>query len=296
MVYGHLSCKKLQKTYNIYFKFSVESGNITKNLDVSMLYNINRISLSIATSISILVGASLNNSSAQAFNIPLENASFEAPEQTVAPVPNAGFFDFETPLGWELYDPNSLIPDNASLETSFTGGLKPSAAFFANIPDGEQISTIYLITPGAGEVGLAQSSVTTIEPNTTYTLSAAVLNTPGLPGIAIFEGFPGYRLELLAGDTVIAVDDNTLAVDEGDFVTASVSYTTSKNDIYLGEALSLRLINLNLDNDSNPNGGNGIEVNFDNVILSATSVPESQSTLVYLLGGIALITVKKKVF
>ena len=262
-----------------------------------MLRKIKQVSFFVAASISILIGISTNNNSAQAFNISLENPSFEFPEQTTAPVPDAGFFDFETPPGWELYDPNGLIPpDNASLETSFTGGWQPSAAFFADIPDGEQIGTIFLVPSGAGEVGFAQSSIATIQPNTTYTLSAAVLNTPGLPGVQIFEGFPGYRLELLAGNTVIAADDNTVAVNEGEFETATVSYSSSNNNTFVGEALGIRLINSNLDNGSNPNGGNGVEVNFDNVIVSATSVPESQSIVSYLLLGMSLILMRKNLF
>lgn len=249
----------------------------------------------IATSVIISMGIILNNP-AQASNILLENSGFETPEQTNSPIPGAGFFDFETPPGWELYDPNNLIPDDASLATSFTGAWKPSAAFFPSIPEGDQIGSIFLDTSGAGEVGFAQNSVTTVKPNTTYTLSAAVLDTPDLPGAEVFAGFPGYKLELLAGNEVIAVDNNTVAINEGDFETATVSYTSSQDDIYIGEALSLRLINLNLENNSNPGGGNGIEVNFDNVQLSATSVPESQSLIGYLLLGISLISVRKKSF
>ena len=260
-----------------------------------MLSKSNIVNSLIATSVSISIGITLNNS-AQASNISLENSGFEAPEQTNSPIPGAGFFDFETPPGWELYDPNNLIPNDASLATSFTGGWKPSAAFFPSIPEGDQIGSIFLVPPGAGEVGFAQNSVTTIEPNTTYTLSAAVLDTPSLPGAEIFAGFPGYKLELLAGNEVIAVDNNTIMIGEGDFKTATVSYSSSKNDIYLGEALSLRLINLNLNNSSGFDGGNGVEVNFDNVQLSATSVPESQSVIGYLLLGISLILMRKKSF
>ncbi len=246
----------------------------------------NKVSSIIVTSISMCLGVSIQINPAQAFVISLENPGFEVPEQTNQPVPGAGFFDFDTPPGWNLYDPNNLIPEDASLATSFTGGWKPSDAFFATIPEGEQIASIFLVPPGAGEVGLAQNLGITIQPNTTYILSAAVLNTPALPGAELFEGFPGYRLELLAGNDVIATDNNTVVINEGSFETATVSYTSSKDDIYLGEALSVRLINPNLNDGNGFNGGNGVEVNFDNVELSASSVPEFTSIISLLTLGL----------
>lgn len=255
-----------------------------------------RVSSIILTAIAIYLGFNTGVKPVQAAVISLENPGFESPEQTIQQVPGAGFFDFDTPSGWDLYDPNNLIPDNASLETSFTGGWKPSEAFFPDIPEGDQIASIFLVPPGAGEVGLAQDSGIVIQPNTVYTLSVAILNTPALPGVEIFQGFPGYRLELLAGDNVIATDNNTLTISEGSFETARVSYTSSQDDVYLGEALSIRLINPNLDNGNGLNGGNGIEVNFDNVVLSSTSVPESTSNISFLfLGLIGTVSIRRVV-
>ena len=261
-----------------------------------MFGKFNRVNLIIATAIGIFLGVGTQTRSVLASTISLENSGFEIPEQTNALIPGVGFFDFETPPGWDLYDPNSLIPDDASLATSFTGGWKPSEAFFATIPEGEQIGSIFLVPPGAGEVGFAQNSGAIIQPETTYTLSAAVLDVPGLPGAEGFEGFPGYRLDLLAGDNVIATDNNSVVINEGGFETATLSYTSSSNDLYLGEALSIRLINLNLDDGNGFNDGNGIEVNFDDVRLTATSVSvsESRSIIGYLVLASVLIPIKKK--
>ncbi len=238
-------------------------------------------SLSVTIIALSLLTSGIQANSAQAAMITLENLGFESPEQTNEPAPGAGFFDFETPPGWTLYDPNGLIPEDASLDTSFTGGWKPSPAFFPIIPEGDQISSIFIAPPaaGTGEVGFFQSSGVTIEPNTNYMLSAAIGNTPSVSGSEIFIGFPGYRLELLAGNTVIATDNNTLVIGEGEFATATVSYSSSKDDIYLGESLGIRLINSNLDNNSGLDGGNGVEINFDNVQLTVTSVPEPTSIL-----------------
>jgi hapalindole H/12-epi-hapalindole U/12-epi-fischerindole U synthase len=244
----------------------------------------------------ICLGFIFQTHSANAAVIALENAGFELPEQTNEPIPGAGFFDFDTPSGWRLYDPNKLIPENAGLGTSFTGGWKPSRAFFSTIPEGNQIGSIFLVPAGAGEVGLSQNTSVTIQPETIYTLSAAILNTPALPGAEIFGGFPGYRLELLAGDTVIASDNNTLVIDEGGFETATISYRSSIDDPFLGETLSIRLVNPNLNNGSGVNGGNGVEVNFDNVWLTASTVPESTSVLsLFFIGTIGTIFYFKRI-
>lgn len=261
--------------------------------------NLNQSKL-IIFSIVTFFGIITTLNTAKAATISLENPSFEIPEQTNQPVPGAGFFDFTTPLGWNLYDPNSLIPENATLGTPFTGGWKPSELFFPNIPEGEQIASIFLVPPGGGEVGFVQNSGVLIEPKTEYILSVAVLNTPSVAGSEFFTGFPGYRLELLAGNTVISADNNSVVVEEGEFKQIDLSYISSEQNPYLGEELSIRLINLNLDNGSGLDNGNGIEVNFDNVQLQAnslndsTAVPESS----YILGllftvGFALALEKK---
>jgi hapalindole H/12-epi-hapalindole U/12-epi-fischerindole U synthase len=234
-------------------------------------------------------GILTNLNFARSATILLENPGFETPKQTNEPVPGAGFFDFTTPPGWSLYDPNNLIPENATLGTPFTGGWQPSDSFFPDIPEGAQIGSIFLVPPGLGEVGFVQSSGILIEPKTEYILSVAVLNTPSVEGSEFFAGFPGYRLELLAGNTVISADNNSVAINEGEFERVSISYSSLNDSIYLGEELGIRLVNLNLNNSSGLNNGNGIEVNFDDVRLNATSVdrttavPESNFILGLLL-------------
>lgn len=101
----------------------------------------------------------------------------------------------------------------------------------------------------------------------------------------------------MAGNTVIASDNNTLVINEGGFETATISYTSSIDDPFLGETLSIRLINPNLNNGSGVDGGNGVEVNFDNVWLTANSVPESTSILSLLSIGIigTIFYLKRKI-
>lgn len=215
-----------------------------------------------------------------ATTIQLQNAGFEALEQTTTPIPPAGFFDFVTPPGWQVYDPNHLIPiSNPGLDTSFTGSWKPSMNFFQEIPEGDQIASIFLgrdrngnSVAGRGKVGLAQTSNEKIQANTTYTLSAAILDTTG-QDFSFFSGSPGYELQLVAGDKVLASTKSDDLLSDGSITQDSVSFTTSTSGNYLGEKLGIRLINSNENNGSNPtDGGNGIEVNFDDVKLTSAPV------------------------
>ncbi|TVQ43643.1 MAG: hypothetical protein EA365_12025 [Gloeocapsa sp. DLM2.Bin57] len=254
--------------------------------------------------VSTVISSALSVSAA---NIPLANPSFESPDlsNTTEIVPGAGPFDFETPTGWNLYNPNNLIPPvydneaNSPFATAFTGVWRPSSPFFATIPDGAQIVSIYINTPGQGVVGLSQNTGVTIAPNTTYRFSAAVGN-PQIPDPTdpFFDGFPGYRLELLAGNTVIATDDNSISIDEKQFRRASIAYTSSENDTYQGEELGIRLINLNLDNNSGGDGNNGREVTFDDVRLEEIAVPDNgmswQLSSIMMLTGLVIKLKTKK--
>lgn len=220
-----------------------------------------------------------------ATTIHLQNAGFEALEQTKTPIPPAGFFDFVTPPGWRVYDPNNLVPiSNPDLDTSFTGSWKPSTNFFQEIPEGDQIASIFLgrdrngnSVAGQGKVGFAQTSNEKIQANTTYTLSAAILDTTG-KDFSFFSGSPGYELQLVAGDKVLARTKSSDLLGDGEITRDSVSFTTSTSGSYLGRKLGIRLINSNENNGSNAaDGGNGIEVNFDDVKL--TSAPARLASL-----------------
>ena len=81
-----------------------------------------------------------------------------------------------------------------------------------------------------------------------------------------------YIVELLAGGTILAEDNNTLKPAPGTFLTSTVTYTASANDPLLGQSLEIRLVN--------PIGA--AQNNYDDVRLSLSSVPEPTSVL--LLG------------
>lgn len=165
-------------------------------------------------------------------------------------------FSFGPPPGWELYQFG--VDTNGGVgPTFFVGTLNPSITG----------------SGGAGEYGLRQTLSATLQPNTVYTLQVAVINIAS--GTAVsgdffdLSGFPGYRVDLLAGGSVLASDNNTLAIPEGGIATSTVTFTTGSTHLLLGQLLGIRLVNLNQDVP-----GSDLEVDFDLVRLDATPIPE----------------------
>lgn len=81
---------------------------------------------------------------------------------------------------------------------------------------------------------------------TKYTLVVAVVHRPGF--------FSSYKIELKAGDTVIAVDDSTLTPPVGGYLDSQITYTPAADDPLLGQPLAIRL-------------SGASQANFDNVRL-----------------------------
>ncbi|MCA1995111.1 MAG: right-handed parallel beta-helix repeat-containing protein, partial [Coleofasciculus sp. S288] len=192
--------------------------------------------------------------------LPIENAGFEAP--TLAD----GDYTFGSVPGWEIYDPNDLVPNNPTNDTSNISVFNPDAGYYpGEAPEGNNVGDVYLIQdPFSGFAGLSQTIDTLLAPNTQYTLEVEVGNAAGSFEGFDLTGFPGYRVELLAGGQVLSADDNTLSIAEGTFGTSTVTYNSAANDPLLGEPLGIRLIN--------PLQGPGLEVSFDNVQLRATQI------------------------
>jgi hypothetical protein len=124
-------------------------------------------------------------------------------------------------------------------------------------PEGDNVVYVYDGSPGDGSViGLRQVLVTTLQPNTTYQLTVQV-------GFALYyDDFPGYRVELVAGEGVLAADNNSTSPDQGTFITSTVNYTTPANSTFIGEPLEIRLLNIG------GGGASAYEVEFDDVSLS----------------------------
>jgi len=216
----------------------------------------------------------------------------------LVPITNAGFednsvgvpfneFTFGPPAGWSLYDPN-IITNGGAGNTYYLGTLTPfeidpvgNPGVFVNFPAGAAegvrvaIAFNFAGSGGQGAYGIRQTLGAVLQPFTTYTLTVQIGNIAS--GTAMngqffnLNGFPGYRVDLLAGGAIIAQDNNSLAgtIPEGEFALSSVSVTTCATHPQLGQPLAIRLVNLNIVDPAFPNAN--IEVDFDDVQLDATS-------------------------
>lgn len=232
---------------------------------------------------------------AWAESVTITNPGFEA--DTIP----AGAFVVLQPAGWTLYDPSGQIDQNSSA----VGVIRPlpgTEYFPGGTTEGDNAALVFLNSGINGPAGLQQTLTHTFQANTRYTLSVDIGNIASgtsLPGSSDgggnffnLDGFPGYRIELLAGNIDIAVDDNSQGalIPEGEFRTASVSIDIGAGSPWIGQAVAIRLINLDIPGtDAAPN----IEVDFDNVQLITTPVPEP-STWGLLAGGIALLAARRR--
>lgn len=213
-------------------------------------------------------------SSAAAQPIAIQNFSFENPA-----TPDGTFIagPASPPTGWTFFGSTST--------SRSVGVLNPATTtlYTQPVPEGRNVAVIFLMNAG-GPVGLEQVLADTLQLNTTYTLTLSIGNIgndPNPPHNAFnFTGFPGYRVEVTAGGTVLAFDQNSVLPAEGAFLPTTVTFTTGPVHALAGQPLGLRLINLN--------GPNGIEVNFDNVLLNATVAAPEPGTVA--AGGLAVAT------
>lgn len=233
-------------------------------------------------------------------SVAITNPGFEA--EAVPP----GAFLVGVPSGWMAYDPFGRL-DGATDALGLIAPVAapaPGSAFFPGGPaQGLRAALVYLAGPEGGEAGLQQTLAATLQPDTQYVLRVTVGNiasgvsAPGSSdGGGIFYnlgGFPGYRIDLLAGSTVLASDNNSLGDSLADGTwgqTGLVFDSPAAAAGLFGQPLTIRLVNLALPGSA---GLPGIEVDFDNVLLTATPlpVPEAASVAMWLAGlaGIGLV-------
>jgi hypothetical protein len=211
----------------------------------------------------------------------IENAGFENPGLPLDTF-TSSLVNVNAIPGWQIYDPDGLIArfpvvDPVSGDAPQVGvyRLSDPGTFPGGIPEGNNIADGGYIPTyeggplrvGDGRVGIFQTLDTVLAPNTQYTLKVEVGNPQSVTVAGFFyplDGFPGYRVELLAGDQILAVDNNTLAPADGTFATSTVTYTSSANDSNLGKNLGIRFINLNQ--------APGSEVDYDDVRLFAEPI------------------------
>jgi hypothetical protein len=192
-------------------------------------------------------------------SITVLNASFELP--TAA---NNTFITTGPPTSWVTY--GSINNSNRAV-----GILNPNTTslYLDSVPQGANVGVVFLLDNAGNHAqfnnspaGLEQTLAAALQVNSKYTLTVHVgnLNQDTPPTPYQFIGFPQYRIELLAGGVVLAQDANTLLPSEGRFLVSTISVDIPATHAQANQNLTLRLINLN--------SAVGIEVNFDNVILT----------------------------
>ncbi len=160
--------------------------------------------------------------------IAINNPSFEQ-----APVSDGSYTIADVP-GWSV------------INNGNTGVFNPSYNSFTSVPDGEQ--TLY----SNGGIAI-QTLQTTLSPNTTYNLGVSIGRRLD------FTDFPGFTVELCAGDTVLvsANETNILLPEPGTFQRLNLTYTSSSS-VPPGQPLEIRLKSA------------GAQTNFDFVTLEAS--------------------------
>lgn len=233
-----------------------------------------------------------------------------------------GDFTFGALNGWELYDPTGPggTAGNGNGGDYFIGTLTPQPDtttpdpddflyFPAGAPEGSRVGIAFNnagtdVANFGTEYGLEQTLSTNLQANTQYLLEVAVGNIAsgisiinGNPVFFELSGFPGYRIDLLAGGEVIASDENSLStsdpIPDGEFRVSQLSFTSGANPAQLDQALGIRLVNLNVVDANFP--GAHLEVDFDDVRLSAVVVPlpAALPLMIFACAGLSLVSRRK---
>lgn len=200
------------------------------------------------------------------------------PPQYAGDVPATTFPVGAAPSGWSPYGavggPAFIGVLNPGVQSE-----EPLATYFPNgAPEGDNVAlTFFDGHQGGAEFGIQQTLTATLQLRTRYTLTVEVGNIA--TGISVVQpyasfgnfdlrGFPGYRIDLLAGTTVIASDNDTLNPDEGEFLTSTFDVVISNDHDDENSPLTIRLVNLNDQDINDP--VIDLEVDFDDVRLDAT--------------------------
>lgn len=191
-----------------------------------------------------------------------------------------------------MYDPGFIINQNANS----VGVIRPDVPqlfFPTGAPEGVNAALVFLAGPQSAEAGLRQTLTSTLQANRRYRCSVQVGNIASgtsLPGSAdgggVFynlDGFPGYRIDVLAGASVIASDNNSIGatIPEGEWREARFYFDVTNSHPQLGQTLGIRVVNLKFPGSTNaPN----IEVDFDDVRLITGPIPVAATLSIAVVG------------
>lgn len=206
--------------------------------------------------------------------IAVANASFEEPvlvDQDLAPGPgNLG--------GWSF----------AASANTFLGIFNPPAGSYptaggSGTPSGaDGINAAYLFNNGgpAEFVEASQVLAETLAAGSLYELRVAIGRfLPGQPYDT--SSYGGYRIELLAGTTVIASDSDTVDPAEGEFLDAVARVASDSLDpALLGQPLAIRLT---ISSSDAPRS-----THFDDVRLTRAALPAVPTLSAPFVGALAL--------
>lgn len=226
--------------------------------------------------------------SAFAALLAIDNPGFEAsylgsnlPAEYLGEVPTGSFPTGPPPADWTAY-----YASGGPIGGEFLGVLNPGTAadyvgsgampcFPGGAPEGDNMALLFTSGDGGGdEYGITQQLAADLEPDMVYALTVAVGNIQSCEGLVppyqnFFDlnGFPSYRVQLIADGVVLAEDIGVLTPGEGLVETATVIYQSGSGPIPPGQTLEIRLINRNTPDLP---GVDGLEVDFDDVQLDAT--------------------------
>lgn len=131
-----------------------------------------------------------------------------------------------------------------------------AGSFSGGAAEGDNVGSVFNGADGDGFSQVLAGATGQLQVDATYVLTVQV----GDPADA---DFGGYKVQLLADGTVLGEDDNTLAIPDDGFATATVNYTYNAglHAALVGEPLEVRILSKGLNSGTN-------DVAFDDVQLT----------------------------
>eukprot|EP01083_Nonionella_stella_P049706 132389_1 len=198
-------------------------------------------------------------------SITIHNARFEEDTKANGNPIRDGVSKYCIPSQWTLYtksqSANHYTEDHIGVYNPMN-----SPYFVHGTPDPTLEAFIWLHA-GDDEAGIYQQLDDVVTPNTIYTLSALVGNTQIAEGYDDLAGFPGFRIDLLAGDAVLGAVDEPIP-KEGQWANVTLIVNVSSASENIGERLLIRLVNTMNQNHDN-------SVHFDAIHLDAMVITTS---------------------